>query len=1361
MDDAPCRKNLCSAKTGKCAQTAVAKTFACDDGEPCTVGDACDGAGTCNAGAGVCGCKSDGDCKAFDDGDVCNGGYLCVGGACKAVGKALVCQDGAVCTADSCDKAKGCVYLPISATCTDGDACTEGDACGGGSCQPGKVAACDDASPCTDSGCDKAKGCVHLPNSATCTDGDVCTLGDACQGGACKPGGASQNCEDGNSCTSDSCDKVKGCTHSMNSDPCSDGDACTVGATCAAGVCDAKVSKPNDCNDGKGCTVDACDAVKGCVHTAAADASACAEQAHGACLAGACKATVCGIGLRPVVVDDDGNKVFACEALGPVWGRRAISPQGVYGPGSQNFVKDQTAVLDAQTGLEWNPGPSTAMNWPDAKKHCDGIYFATKRDWRLPSVAELASLVDYSKPPQGGPSVIDQALFSLVQPLDYWTSTRTNGVKGEVYVVGFSGGDILWSQESTANRVLCVRGSAKAAATDRYLVHGSGQSVLDRWTNQRWRVATLKGSWDTVGAFCSGVSLDGSGPYRLPSVRELYGLMELRAVPPLIDASAFGATPIDAWYWSGSTHAAVSDFAWRVDFTEGKVFNGQPKPSPNLSRCVTDLPSCKIDADCADDGDPCTVPSCLSSGACDHQPASGAACTLASGCPGQCDKGSCAPTGKALPAATTLELAESTTIQALSPDDAGGAALCVNGYTDQTSTTTNWLRRIDAQTKVIWQKDLGNKGLGQTCAVPAMQADGGVTALGLIGDPGKFALGFWKWDSKGSALLSAKPLGQAIYAVYGTASVDGLLALGGSHAYESGQRALFVVVDAGGAPVVSHTAYPSGASFAEVRGMALTPTGWHAAGYAQVGSGPRGVLTIASNPGGAPNAKPKRLHWADDGWYAHAAAAAPDGGTFIVVGDPGTQLLRRHDADGTLRFERALPAGVAVKKATWTPVGLLLAGRILGVKKALVARVDASGAIVWQRAEPFPTDGALLDIAWTGKEIWAVGYQFVPGGASLGYHLRLDAWGRQACSTGGCADQGIVACDDGDPCTTDRCDGESGKCSSIPYADATPCAVGKVCVAGACKASCGNGAIDDGEDCDDGGTALGDGCDAVCAWEPNAERVYIPRSTLLIGCNAVLDQQCQADELPQHQVALSPYWIDRYELTVGRYKSCALAGACANKPAGTVSLNQTTRPATHLNFADAVNACAFVVPKGRLPTEAEWELAARGSCAHHPGVDCAKAMPTYPFGNSWNGCAGAVVSGCAGPLPVGSAAVGASPFQLYDTIGNVDEWVSDWYDPDYYQVSEASDPKGPAKASNGNHVARGGSYTSAAAGVHARAAARVGHHKSVSSDSIDSLGVRCALSAAPCGDGKRDPGEDCDDGNNKGQDGCPGDCRLH
>ena len=299
-DDAFCLQASCEPGTGACAVAPDKEGFLCDDGDACTLGEACV-QGACVGGQGA-NCNdgnpcTDDDCAPLDgcvhapnalpcnDGDVCTTADACVEGACQG-GPALGCDDGNPCTDDACDADLGCISSPNQGACDDGNPCTTGDHCVAGTCTAAGADSCDDQELCTTDSCVPTLGCVHVMNTVPCDDGDVCTLGDICTLGTCA-GTGDLACDDGNPCTDDGCVPDSGCQFTPNAVPCDDGSACTAGDVCAAGWC--APGAPIPCDDGNVCTQDSCDPAVGCVNAAFPDGTSCsAVNDQVVCVSGAC-----------------------------------------------------------------------------------------------------------------------------------------------------------------------------------------------------------------------------------------------------------------------------------------------------------------------------------------------------------------------------------------------------------------------------------------------------------------------------------------------------------------------------------------------------------------------------------------------------------------------------------------------------------------------------------------------------------------------------------------------------------------------------------------------------------------------------------------------------------------------------------------------------------------------------------------------------------------------------------------------------------------------------------------------------------------------------------------------------------------
>jgi hypothetical protein len=325
-DGEVCTKDACATQSGDCKNVPLFS--GCDDGNACTVGDAC------------------GETKA--------GKHTCL------PGKTVPCSDGKACTFDACDATKGCVFslLPDGAACNDGNACTKGDKCANKQCAGVPLVAalgCDDKNACTMDKCDSKIGCTHSPLSNTnCDDGDACTESDVCTAGKCKSGVNKCACktnseckskDDGNPCNGTLvCGKKDGktqcitdpksvvnCDKSLNG-PCqtnacdafkgscvltkkakgtgcdADGSKCTPLDECVDGKCLAGTAL--NCDDLNSCTIDKCDPAKGCVHV---DNQGPCDADSNACTGGdKCASGKCTVGTSKPDCDDKN----ACTADG-------------------------------------------------------------------------------------------------------------------------------------------------------------------------------------------------------------------------------------------------------------------------------------------------------------------------------------------------------------------------------------------------------------------------------------------------------------------------------------------------------------------------------------------------------------------------------------------------------------------------------------------------------------------------------------------------------------------------------------------------------------------------------------------------------------------------------------------------------------------------------------------------------------------------------------------------------------------------------------------------------------------------------------------------------------------------------------
>lgn len=227
-----------------------------------------------------------------------------------------------------------------------------------------------------------------------------------------------------------------------------------------------------------------------------------------------------------------------------------------------------------------------------------------------------------------------------------------------------------------------------------------------------------------------------------------------------------------------------------------------------------------------------------------------------------------------------------------------------------------------------------------------------------------------------------------------------------------------------------------------------------------------------------------------------------------------------------------------------------------------------------------------------------------------------------------------------------------------------------------------------------------------------AGMIFIPGGTFLMGADDEMPY-----EAPVHQVTVKSFWMDKYEVTVAQFAEFVKAtnyqteserigssevfdarlgvwrnldGANWRHPEGPQSAAPANEPVTHVSWNDAT---AYAKWAGRrLPTEAEWEYAARGGLSGKKYIWGDELRPGgKPVANWWQGyfpLRNTGEDGFKGRAPVGSFA--PNGYGLYDMTGNVWEWCADWFAERYYENSPAVDPRGPE--SGGERAMRGGSW---------------------------------------------------------------------
>jgi formylglycine-generating enzyme required for sulfatase activity len=229
--------------------------------------------------------------------------------------------------------------------------------------------------------------------------------------------------------------------------------------------------------------------------------------------------------------------------------------------------------------------------------------------------------------------------------------------------------------------------------------------------------------------------------------------------------------------------------------------------------------------------------------------------------------------------------------------------------------------------------------------------------------------------------------------------------------------------------------------------------------------------------------------------------------------------------------------------------------------------------------------------------------------------------------------------------------------------------------------------------------------------QDGASMALVPAGEFLMGSN-----EGASDERPVHKVYLDAFYIGKFEVTTSQYAK--FLKATGRKPPDKWSemnpMFDWARPVVGVDWNDADAYCRWAGK--RLPTEAEWEKAARGTEGQkYPwgNDDPSEALANFDWDSrrTWRGYSTLT--------PVGSYETGKSPYWLYDVGGNVWEWVADWYNSNAYQNNHERNPKGPT--SGPLKVTRGGSWADKAYSV------RTSNRRGIPpSDRYRDVGFRCA-----------------------------------
>jgi hypothetical protein len=234
-------------------------------------------------------------------------------------------------------------------------------------------------------------------------------------------------------------------------------------------------------------------------------------------------------------------------------------------------------ITDNVTGLMWQK-QNERYNWDDAVNFCENLTLADYSDWRLPSKKELMTILDYGT---YSPS-LNQTFFPDYGISYYWTSNIHAYDPFNAWMVWVLYGTALYDSKGFNHEVRCIRGVNYT--TGDFSDNGDG-TVTDNMTDLMWQQDEGgSNSWEDAIGYCENLSLGGHTDWRLPNLKELESITDDSSDAPVIDTNYFPNAQ-RSLYWSSTTFAPMSSYAYYVDFTSGRIYY-YAKWVPFYTRCV-------------------------------------------------------------------------------------------------------------------------------------------------------------------------------------------------------------------------------------------------------------------------------------------------------------------------------------------------------------------------------------------------------------------------------------------------------------------------------------------------------------------------------------------------------------------------------------------------------------------------------------------------------------------------------------------------------------------------------------------------------------------------------------------------------
>lgn len=238
-------------------------------------------------------------------------------------------------------------------------------------------------------------------------------------------------------------------------------------------------------------------------------------------------------------------------------------------------VNGDGTVNDLVTGLQWQQTDGGEMGWAAGVAYCKALDLGGKKDWRLPYVHELFSIMNH----EAGFPALDTTAFTKTNAQYWWASEERVGNPEYAWATNAGGGEGAHPKNETVSsggearyHARCVRGAELGKPGDKQYTDGGDGTVTDNHTGLTWQKTDglAAATWEEALQYVATLNLGGHNDWRLPNVKELESISSTAAVRPSIDQTAFPNTS-SALYWSSTTLARHAERAWTVSFSYGVV----------------------------------------------------------------------------------------------------------------------------------------------------------------------------------------------------------------------------------------------------------------------------------------------------------------------------------------------------------------------------------------------------------------------------------------------------------------------------------------------------------------------------------------------------------------------------------------------------------------------------------------------------------------------------------------------------------------------------------------------------------------------------------------------------------------------